>query len=298
MAFDISQVGNTREVEAGEIIFKREDENPSGSVKDRGVSYQLDWAKKEGIKSLVISSSGNAAISACFFCQTLNLNLYIFVSPKINKKKLNVIQEYPFRISVSKRPLSDSIKLAKKNNFYHLRSSTDPRGSIGYQRIAEEILGDWGNPPSPRLQRTSQGNQEGINSIFIPVSSGTTLVGISEGFNRQGSLPQIHAVQTTKVNTIAKHFDQEFTPTKTSLADALVAKFTPRKKQIIGFIRESKGWGWVIDDKEILKADEWFKNRGIETSFEGGAALAGIWKAKQNGWKLGKTVCLLTGKRY
>lgn len=294
MADIISQVGNTPAIEIEGIIFKREDLNPSGSVKDRGISYQLNWAKKEGIKNFVISSSGNAAISACWFCQRLDLNIFIFVSPKINPKKLDIIQSYPFQIFVSKRPVSDSIKFAQKNNYYHLRSSTDPRGTIGYRRIAKEILGNYGN----RRNQGNQGDRGRIGSIFLPVSSGTSLVGVAEGFKEADFLPQIHMVQTTAVNTIAKNFDQEFAPTKTTLAVALVAKYTSRKKQVIGLIRESKGWGWVILDREILKADRWLQDKGIVTSFEGAAALAGVWKARQKGWELRRTVCLLTGKRY
>jgi len=278
----INQVGETQEIVIEDIIFKREDGNPTGSVKDRGISHQLDWVKKQGIKDLVISSSGNAAISACYFCQKLGLNLSIFVSPGINKKKLDIIHEYPFRIFVSPRAKSDSIKFARKNNFFHLRASTDPRGKAGYQTIAKEITTNHGQ----------------INFLFISVSSGTTLIGTAEGFKTIGYLPQIHAVQTTAVNTIAKTFDYDFISTKTSLASALVAKYTPCKKQAINLIKESGGFGWIISDQEILPADQWLEEKGIITSFEGGAALAAIWKAKKNNWQLGKTACLLTGKRY
>lgn len=292
---DLCQVGNTPEIEIEGIIFKREDLNPSGSVKDRGVSYQLNWAKKQGIKDLVISSSGNAAISACFFCQKLDINLFVFVSPKINRKKLDALYDYPFQVVISQRPKSDSIKFAKKNNYFSLRSSTDPRGTIGYQEIAKEILGNLACRQAGRVNREDEG---GINSIFIPVSSGTVLVGVAEGFKAAGSLPQIHAVQTTAVNTIAKNFDQDFMPTKVSLADALVAKFTPQRKHIIALIKESKGAGWVVSDEQILEADKWLQEKGITTSFEGGATLAGIWKARKKGWELGRVICLLTGRKY
>jgi len=275
-------VGETQEIVIEDIIFKREDRNPTGSVKDRGISHQLDWAKKQGIRDLVISSSGNAAISACYFCQKLGLNLSTFVSPRINKKKLDIIHGYIFQVFVSPRAKSDSIKFAKKNNFFHLRASTDPRGKAGYQTIAKEITADHGQ----------------INSLFVPVSSGSTLIGVAEGFRAIGYLPQIHAVQTTTVNTIAKTFDYDFISTKTSLASALVAKYTPCKSQAINLIKESKGHGWVISDQEILTADQWLQEKRIITSYEGGAALAAIWKAKKNNWQLGKMVCLLTGKRY
>lgn len=282
-------MGNTKEIEIEGIVFKREDLNPSGSVKDRGISRQFNWAKKENLKDLVISSSGNAAISSCWLAKRLDLNLYIFVSPRINKKKLEIIQNYLFRIYVSKRPLSDSIKFAKKNNFYHLRSSADPRGTIGYQEIGREILGN-------QVNRENQGQ---IDSIFIPVSSGTTLAGVAEGFEKMNFLPQIHAVQTTAVNVIAGVFDRDFTPNKTSLADALVARYTSRKKQVVDLIKKSGGWGWVVGDEQIVEADKWLQKERILTSFEGAAALAAVWKAREKGWELGnRIVCLLTGRRY
>lgn len=287
MASGISQVGNTREIEIEGIIFKREDENPTGSVKDRGISYQLNWAKKTGIKNLVLSSSGNAAISACFFGQKFGLRLFIFVSPKINKKKLAIIEKYPYPVFITNRPISDSIKFAKKNKFYHFRSSTDLRGTIGYREIAKEILESQGN----------QGNRK-IGAVFLPVSSGTILAGIAEGFRKLGSLPQIHAVQTPAVCPIAGEFDHDFLPAKSSLAESLVARYTLRKEKIVQLIKESRGWGWVVSDEEIIKADGWLKKHGVITSFEGAAALAGVWKANEKDWQTKKTVCLLTGKNY
>lgn len=284
---DSCQVGNTPEVEMGGIIFKREDLNPSGSVKDRGISYQLNWAKKEGIKNLILSSSGNAAISACFFGQKLGLELFIFVSPKTDKKKLAIIKKYSFRVFITNRPISDSIKFAKKNNFYHLRPSTDPRGTVGYREIAREILESQGN----------QGNR-GIGAVFIPVSSGTTLMGVAEGFRKSDFLLQLHIVQTAVVCPLAGKFDKDFVPAKLSLASALVAKYVPKKQEIIQLVKDSGGWGWVVSDEEIVEADGWLKERGVATSFEGAASLAAVWKAKNKGWNLGKTVCLLTGRRY
>ena len=283
-------MGDTPEIEIEGIIFKREDLNPSGSVKDRGISYQLNWAKKEGIKDLVLSSSGNAAISACFFGKKFGLELFIFVSPKINKKKLAIIKKYPYRVFITNRPVSDAIKFAKKNNFYHLRLSTDPRGAIGCCEIAREISESQGN-------QGNQGNRR-VDAVFFPVSSGTTLMGVAQGFKKLSFLPQLHIVQTTAVCSLAGKFDKDFVPTASSLASALVAKYVPKKQEIIQLVKDSGGWGWVVSDEEIVNADGWLKEHGVITSFEGAASLAAVRKAKNKGWKLGKTVCLLTGKRY
>ena len=58
------------------------------------------------------------------------------------------------------------------------------------------------------------------------------------------------------------------------------------------------GTGWVIENKELLISEEKLGSLGKETSYEGLLAFAAIHKAKKQGWNLGKTVCLLTGKRY
>ena len=282
MMRDSCQVGNTRIIEIEGIIFKREDENPTGSVKDRGISYQVEQAKRRGLKNLVLSSSGNAAISAAYFCRQAGINLFVFVSPKINKEKLRRVEGSRIRVFQSIRPISEAIKFAKKNDFHNLRPSTATDGPIGYQSIAAEIFENRGK----------------IDSIFFPVSSGITLIGVANGFRKLGFLPRLHVVQTTVVCPIASKFDKNFVATKSSLASALVAKFLPKGKEILKLIKESKGWGWVISDEEINKADIWLTRQGIITSYEGAAALAGIWKARENGWQIGRAVCLLTGKRY
>ena len=42
------------------LYFKREDENETGSLKDRSLVYQVSLTKQNNKKELVISTSGNA----------------------------------------------------------------------------------------------------------------------------------------------------------------------------------------------------------------------------------------------
>ena len=71
------------------FYLKREDQNPTGSAKDRALIAQIQNLIEKKITNAVISSTGNAAISAAYFCQKQGINLTIFVSPKINLKKLD-----------------------------------------------------------------------------------------------------------------------------------------------------------------------------------------------------------------
>lgn len=264
------------------INFKFEFSNPTGSVKDRGLAYQISKLKQTGVKQAAISSSGNAGISAASYANLAGIKLTVFVSRHINATKLHILKKLNVIIKISSRPVSDCIKYSKANNIFNLRPSADPNGYTGYSTIAYEL--------NEILKK--------IDAIFFPVSSGTTLVGVASGFEKLGYLPQIFAVQTESVHPIAILFDKDFRQTKRSIADSIVAKYTPRIQEVVELIKKSQGTGLVVSDADIKKANNWLEDNRIKTSYEGALALAGLWKARKKGRKFKNAVCLLTGKRY
>lgn len=211
----------------GHLHFKREDLNPTGSVKDRSLPLQIQQLLKNNFHSAVISSTGNAAISASFYCHQADIPLTIFVSPKITSQKLKLLQG---KVITSKKPISDAIKFAKANNAYLLRQSTDPIALTGYQQIAIDIVNQF-----PQ-----------ITSLFLPVGSGTTLLGISQ---RLPSHVKIFAVQPASNPTLAKYFDSSLVPEKESFTDALSVKYLPLKPQLLKVIRESGGQALAVSQK-------------------------------------------------
>lgn len=275
--------GNTPIVKFGEdSFFKREDLNPTGSLKDRGMALVISKAVSEGHKNFVLSSSGNAAISALEYCKLAGVNLFIYVSPKINKGKLEALRKKGAKIIITERPLSESQKFTVENNFFSLRLSRIEFACLGYKTISFELMKQLGE----------------INDIFIPVSSGVCCLGIFDGFQELEILPRIHVCQGTSVSPIASVFDKEGNNEEASIASALVAKTSPLAGQVKDLIEKSKGFGWVINNQRIEMAQKKLKEIGIDTSNEGALALAAVYKAKEKGWNLGKTVCLLTGKNY
>lgn len=264
-----------------EIFFKREDLNPTGSLKDRGMAFVISKVVFQGHKNFVLSSSGNAAISASEYCKLAGANLFIYVSPKINKGKLEALKKKAAKIIITERPLSESQKFAAENNFISLRLSRIEFAHLGYKTISFEIAKQLGE----------------INDIFIPVSSGVCCLGIFKGFQEIGIHPRIHVCQGSSNGPIASFFDKEI-HAEESMATALVAKTSPLAGQIKEIIEKSKGFGWVIDNQRIISAQRKLKEIGVDTSNEGALAFAAINKSEEKEWKLGKTVCLLTGKNY
>jgi len=132
--------GQTPITKIDNIYFKREDTNPTGSVKDRGIAFQVSALRQQGNSKFVISSSGNAAISAAHYCQLGQLDLTIFVSPKLSLSKIKVLKQFSFQIISDPRPISSAFRYAQANNYYNLRPAKGSLGATGYQSIAYELF--------------------------------------------------------------------------------------------------------------------------------------------------------------
>ncbi len=245
------------------VYLKREDYNQTGSAKDRAISLQIANLIKNNYKSAVISSTGNAAISAQFYCQQNNIPLTIFVSPKTNPQKLKLLTNY----QTSLQPISQAFKFAKQNNAYFLRQSTDPVAIDGYSQIGQELI-----------EQLPQ-----ITSLFVPVGSGTTLLGISQKLPKS---VKIYAVQPASYCPIASYFDNTFVPETTTVTDALGAKLLPLKNKILSTITG----GIVVQNADVL-------SQTIDTSPEGNLAFAGYLKAKKLFPVGDYPVILLTGTK-
>lgn len=274
-----------------QIFFKREDQNITGSVKDRSFEYMFNQLEPNSTPGIVLSSSGNAAISAAYFGQIKNIPTYSFVYPDTPEHKKNKIRAYGGTLIESPHPLTDSYEYAKKHRFRHMQQGENPQATVGYHQLAEEIM-----------QQIAQHKIDISDiAIFLPVSSGTTMVGLAEGFQELGEvLPQIHIVQSQAIHPMAKHFDPHFKRKARSIVKAIVPPLDPpRRKQVISLVTTVQGSGWIVSDQEVVDADTWLRDNHIQTSFEGALALAGYWKAQAASFPLAKhTMIILTGTRY
>lgn len=283
----IQPLQETPIVKIGNIYFKREDLNPTGSVKDRAVICQLEKAKKLKFKRVAISSSGNAGISTAHWANVLGLKATIFISPHTNLRKIEKLKSLDSKIEVTPKPIRDCFRYCKKENSYNMRQSLDLAAIEGFSLLGKEIR-----------KQIASGEIKKPQAIFFPVSSGTTLLGVSRGLADLDI--SLFIVQPANHCPLANIFDQKYQPEDKTIADALVAKIIPRKKDILNMVKKSSGGGVVVSNKKILSADKFLKNNGIQTSYEGALALAGIWKARKEGiiGKNKNTMCLLTGKWY
>src|SRR5579872_570209 len=171
------------------IFFKDETVNPSGSFKDRATAYQITYWTQIGSKHFVLSSSGNAAISAALYAKKFNLTLDLFLSSKTTPYKLvrlkDIIEDADVSIHFSRTPKKEALAFAKESSAINLLASRDDNALEGYKTLGLELL------------------EQKTDGIFMPTSSGAGILGIALG---NECLTPLYAIQTTKINTIAKQF--------------------------------------------------------------------------------------------
>lgn len=270
-------------INSQKIWFKREDQNPQKSFKDRSMAYWLSFYNAQGKKDFVISSSGNAAASAIAYCKLFGANLKVFVSENIPDYKFDNLINLKadsgnIEIVKSRKPKSDAFKFAQSNNFINLRGSTDNNAIEGFKTIAFEL------------------NEKNPDAVFVCCSSGTSLIGIYEGFKQLNKLPQLHIVQTTRIHSIASHFDNNFSKSPSSIANAVSDKVANRKKQVISVIEESNGSGWVVSDNDLVEAKAELVENGIEIEgYNAYVGYAGLKKALNHGRHFENPVCIISG---
>lgn len=243
------------------LYFKREDLNPLGSFKVRGMAYQISRAWQAKIKKFSISSTGNAALAAAYFCQRIEAPLFIFMHqrPKLKEKREKILKEIkrfgPEKIFFKEEPTKKCREFSKNKGIYNLTPSIDPFSSEGFKSIGFEIFEKIGE----------------IDAIFSFATSGSAVIGIGESFKFLKKeklikkIPRIYPVAISKIK---------------------------RGKEIKKLIKESKGEILMPGKETIEKAKKILLEYGILTSIEGICAFAGFLQKN----KFKKVVIILSGK--
>jgi threonine synthase len=264
------------------LVLKREDLNPTGSHKDRGLAFQVAAlrAADPELAGLIISSSGNAALAAAAYAGLAGLKLFALVSPETPPAKLGRLVHLGARVMLSRQALGIAVDLAKQTGMPNLRPSTDPLAVEGFQSIAWELVDEI----------------EPLPAVFSFASSATSFVAMGRAFASAAWQPAMHIVQGAGAQPIAGEFDPERDGiSEQGRLGALGARKTRRLGEAKRIIKSSGGSGWVILDEEAELAAALLAAFGVETSLEGAASLAAAGRAARESG-LRRAVVILTGR--
>ena len=226
---------------------------PTGSYKDRGTSILISGLLSDfpKIKGLSEDSSGNAGASVAAYCAKANIDLKIFVPETTSGVKLIQTKFYGAEVNKVGGSREEVSKKAQEvgREYLYVGHVWHPYFKDGIRTLAYEIV--------------EQMNGDSFDYIYVPVSAGTLLIGLIEGFKHLRSsgiindIPTIVASQTSQVSPLYHRLkDLPYNPPTRieSMADALVSTNPPLLDYMVKSIKEINGDTEIVEEEQIASA--------------------------------------------
>ncbi|TMG19142.1 MAG: threonine synthase [Chloroflexi bacterium] len=173
----------------GQLYFKYEGLNPSGSFKDRGMAVATAKALEAGAQTLLCASTGNTSASASAYAARCGLRAVVVVpAGGVAAGKLAQALAYGATVVTVKSSFDAALKLVRQladQPGVALVNSVNPFRIEGQKTGAFEIVEQLGKAPA---------------QLFIPVGNGGNITAYWRGFGEivmtaGGSAPRMHGAQ-------------------------------------------------------------------------------------------------------
>jgi threonine synthase len=279
-----------REIGCGELYFKLEGCNPTGSFKDRGMVVAVAKAVEAKNSAIICASTGNTSASAAAYGAVCSLTVFVVV-PKGNIAlgKLAQAIVYGAKIIAINDNFDKALELVRALTQKHpiaLVNSLNPHRIEGQKTAAFEIIDALGNAP---------------DYLFIPLGNAGNITAYWRGF--------VHYKQAGKAKNTPKMMGFE----AEGSAAIVRGQVIPNPKTVASAIRIGNPASWqkavaardesggVIDyvtDEEILSAYKLLAvKEGIFGEPASAASVAGLIKKAKSGIDFSdkKVVCVITG---
>ncbi len=279
-----------KEIGCGELYFKLEGCNPTGSFKDRGMVVAIAKALEEGRTSVICASTGNTSASAAAYAAASGLSAIIVIPEgKIATGKLAQAIAHGARIITIDGNFDQALDIVRNLAQKHrvtLVNSINPHRIEGQKTAAFEIIDTLGDAP---------------DYLFIPVGNAGNITAYWKGFSeyqqagRANSRPRMMGFQAEGAAPIVRgHAISQPETVATAIRignPASWEKATAARDQSDGVID-------MVSDDEIMAAYRLVAAReGIFGEPASAASLAGLIKLSGKGMDLRrkKVVCVITG---
>jgi threonine synthase len=279
-----------KELGCGELYFKLEGCNPTGSFKDRGMVVAIAKAVEGGSRSVICASTGNTSASAAAYGARFGLDVVVMVPKgKIALGKMAQAIAYGAKIISILGNFDQALQIVRSLAEKHpvtLVNSLNPYRIEGQKTAAFEIVDDIGDAP---------------DYFFIPVGNAGNITAYWKGFveykkvGRSGRTPKMMGFQADGAAPIVK--DKVIDRPKT-LATAIRIGNPASWKGAVAARDESGGVIDSVSDDEILAAYKLLaRKEGVFGEPASAASAAGLMKMVKQGLKLSgkKVVCIITG---
>ncbi len=274
-----------------ELWFKVESVNPTGSFKDRGSSVEVAKAQECRCPRLAVASTGNMGASLAAYAAAAGMVCHVFTPSNARAVKLRQILSYGARVT---QVSGDYTKAA---------SVVEKLCQVGRYRLAGDYLFRREGTKSLGFELADQLPE--IDHVFSPVGNGTLISSTWKAFQEwktlgfSRTLPKLVGVQAKGCSPITQALSKgrPVRPVRgKTIAMAIECGDPLDGPRALKAVKESRGYGESVTDKEILKARSLLSRKeGLFVEPAGAASLAGLIKSRKRLRRARKVVCLLTG---
>jgi threonine synthase len=279
-----------KEVGCGELYFKLEGCNPTGSFKDRGMVMAIAKAMEAGSKSVICASTGNTSASAAAFAAYCGLDC-IIVIPKGNIALGKMAQAiiYGAKIIAIDGNFDRALNMVRAITEKHpvtLVNSLNPYRIEGQKTASFEIIDTLGDAP---------------DYLFLPVGNAGNITAYWKGFveyyqsGKSSQKPKMMGFQAEGAAPIVRGYAVEKPET---IATAIRIGNPASWQKATAARDESGGIIDMVSDAEILAAQKMLASQAAVFGEPASAAsFAGLLKLSRNQTDFSgkKIVCIITG---
>jgi len=279
-----------KEIGCGELYFKLEGLNPTGSFKDRGMVVAVAKALESKSRTIMCASTGNTSASAAAYAAYCGLTAIIIVpGGKIALGKLAQAIVYGAKIVAIDGNFDQALKIVRSLAEKHrvtLVNSVNPHRIEGQKTAAFEIVDVLGKAP---------------DYLFIPVGNAGNITAYWKGFveyyqaGKARNKPKMMGFQAEGAAPIVRGHAIEKPET---VATAIRIGNPASWQKAVSARDESGGIIDMVSDEQIMAAYRLLATKGgIFGEPASAASLAGLIKLSNKGMDLSqkRVVCVITG---
>lgn len=279
-----------KEIGCGELYFKLEGCNPTGSFKDRGMVVAVAKAMEDGSKTVMCASTGNTSASAAAYAAYCGLKAVIVIPRgKIALGKLAQAIVYGAKIVTVDGNFDQALKIVRSLTQKHpitLVNSLNPYRIEGQKTAAFEVIDVLGEAP---------------DYLFIPVGNAGNITAYWKGFK------EYYDAGKAKIKPVMMGFQAE------GAAPIVRGHAIEQPETVATAIRIGNPASWqkaerardesggiidMVSDDEILAAQKIMAARGgVFGEPASAASFAGLLKLSRSGadFSRKRIVCIVTG---
>lgn len=263
------EVGNTwlrpskaieRDFGLKNLYLKFEGDNPTGTQKDRIAFAQVADALERGFQDIVLATCGNYGVAVALAAKLAGIRCHIFIPAGYHTNRLQEMNQLNGKIYRPEGTYETVVQLSSKYAQGEGYYDANPGGQntnlqlSAYASLGEEIRTNLLHPPV---------------SCAVPVSNGTLLAGIHQGFGLKSETIMVAASSTAK-NPIVHSFNKglkncvDLNPLmikETEINEPLINWHSFDGEEALSSLYQSGGLAYNVSDERMRKMSAYLSER-------------------------------------